>query len=121
MGNIMAIKQPAQRTPRVPDVLRDAVPVPEPERSTGTHRAAVGIHSQQAGTTQRAARVEDAQGGPGGGGEGMKREPKPWAYDLWVHMLDQHGLILLDSELAEIIRLAVRVEVEDRKRARRKW
>ena len=51
----------------------------------------------------------------------MKREPKPWAYDLWVHMLDQHGLILLDSELAEIIRLAVRVEVEDRKRARRKW
>lgn len=32
--------------------------------------------------------------------------PKPWMYDLWEHLHNEHGLTLLESEIDEIVRLA---------------
>lgn len=32
----------------------------------------------------------------------MSDTPKPYNYDLWQHMHDQHKLTLLESELSEI-------------------
>lgn len=33
----------------------------------------------------------------------IKDTPRPWAYPLFSHMSSEHGLTLLESELAEII------------------
>ena len=33
-------------------------------------------------------------------------DPQPWGYSLWSHLHTQHGLTLLESELADIIRIA---------------
>jgi hypothetical protein len=32
--------------------------------------------------------------------------PKPWGYELWRHLHDEHGLTLLEGELQEIVMLA---------------
>jgi hypothetical protein len=33
-------------------------------------------------------------------------DPHPWGYPLWSHLHNEHGLTLIESELAEIIRIA---------------
>ncbi len=50
--------------------------------------------------------------GPRGTGEyhaalaAPETTPKPWGFDLWRHLHDEHHLILVESELQEIVRLA---------------
>lgn len=34
------------------------------------------------------------------------RIPEPWGYPLWKHLVDEHELVLTESELYEIVRLA---------------
>lgn len=41
--------------------------------------------------------------------EGDALPPKSYAYELWKHMSDEHGLTLLESELAEILNIAGRI------------
>ncbi len=36
----------------------------------------------------------------------LSGDPTPWGFDLWEHLHREHGLILTESELQEIVRLA---------------
>ena len=42
----------------------------------------------------------------------IKKGDNPF-YDLWAHLSSEHGLILLDSEVWEIVRLANLVDTYD--------
>ena len=39
-------------------------------------------------------------------GAGYPKQPTPWGFDLWEHIYQEHGVILMESELQEIVRLA---------------
>lgn len=39
--------------------------------------------------------------------------PKVWGYELWEHMSREHGLTLMDSELHEIIDIAVKLKATE--------
>lgn len=41
--------------------------------------------------------------------------PKPYGYELWQHILDEHGLMLMPNEIDEIIQIAKRVLDQDKK------
>ena len=40
--------------------------------------------------------------------------PKPYGYDLWKHLHDEHGLILLESELNEIMIICDRLTTKNK-------
>lgn len=39
-------------------------------------------------------------------------EPLPYAYPLFKHMSDEHGLTLIDSELYEIMRICKEIDAQ---------
>lgn len=68
-----------------------------PQNTEKNHPPRVGGSIPSRATSSEEGESRDTPG---------QKSPEPWGFALWQHLLHEHGLTLVESEIQEIVRLA---------------